>query len=233
MQPRFLAFTTLATLATLATTSFQAQADTVALWDYTAGTTKQTQSANGASFAALGAITISPTAAGVSGNALSTTTYAAQSTGDLSRGVQYYIDTSGYTNLLLTFAQRNSATASAWTALLYTLDGSTWTAATNFQMPASASTTFVGGISYNFASILGANDNANFGIELLATYAPGTSAYTATGSGSSYGTAGTIRYDNVLLSGTPIAEAVPEPETYALMLAGLGLLGLVARRRAR
>ena len=30
---------------------------------------------------------------------------------------------------------------------------------------------------------------------------------------------------------TPVTEAIPEPETYAMMLAGLGLLGLAARRR--
>ena len=38
---------------------------------------------------------------------------------------------------------------------------------------------------------------------------------------------------NIVGSGATIAQvhAVPEPETYALMLAGLGLLSFVARRR--
>jgi hypothetical protein len=32
---------------------------------------------------------------------------------------------------------------------------------------------------------------------------------------------------------TPIAAAVPEPETYTMILAGLGLIGFAARRRNR
>ncbi len=41
------------------------------------------------------------------------------------------------------------------------------------------------------------------------------------------GTNSAIGIDNILVA------AVPEPETYAFMLAGLGLVGLVAKRRAR
>lgn len=44
-----------------------------------------------------------------------------------------------------------------------------------------------------------------------------------------------LQFSNTLLSGLDIREtevtAIPEPETYALMLAGLGLLGSVAKRR--
>lgn len=49
----------------------------------------------------------------------------------------------------------------------------------------------------------------------------------STGGGIGGGTGGGIG------GGLPPVEQIPEPETYALMLAGLGLLGIVARRRSR
>jgi hypothetical protein len=46
--------------------------------------------------------------------------------------------------------------------------------------------------------------------------------------GGSFG--GTV---NVVNGAVPIPSPVPEPETYAMMLAGLGLLGFAARRKAK
>lgn len=233
-------------LAAFLAAAASAHADTIALWDFNTYSCaapcstlpKATQTANGGSLSALGGISFNSAAGSGTGSAISTTSYPAQGTGNLTAGLQFKIDTTGYTDLVLTFSQRNSNTASAWTTLQYTLDGSSWLAATTFLMPQASATTFVNGLTYDFSAIEAANNNADFGIRFLTTFAPGTSAYIASAAGQSYGTGGTIRYDNVLLSGTAIPDVpvdpapIPEPQTCALLLAGLAAVGLMARRRA-
>ena len=65
---------------------------------------------------------------------------------------------------------------------------------------------------------------------LICSGSPMTLRFGATGRSDSYGTS----LDNVVvltLSAGGNASAVPEPHSLALMLAGLGAMGFVARRR--
>ena len=229
----------LVALAALAIASFQAHADTIGLWDFNtfscstacADNPPKGSTANGGSLSAVGGVSFT-SAQGIptSNNALNTSTYGNATDPNLSRGVQFMIDTTGYTEVALTFAQRNSSTASAWTTLQYTTNGTDWIFATSFHYTVAAST-WVTGLGFDFSSILEANDNPNFGIRLLASYAPNTNNFVGVSNG--FATTGTIRYENVTFSGTAIPDItpVPEPQTYALMLAGLAAVSLIARRR--
>lgn len=232
-------------LAALATASFAAHADQVALWDFNKFTSctgnpcnasdiPKGVTANGGKLSMVGGVTFASVAGNGVGSALNTTTYAAQGAGDLTRGIQFMIDTTGYQDLVLNFDQRNSNTASAYSMLQYTVDGSTWINAQLFTMPSASAATFVSGLTFDFSNITEADNNENFGIRFLATFKPGTSTYLPTLSTGTYGAAGTIRYDNVLLTGDalPDVPTIPEPQTYALMLAGLAAVSLIARRRA-
>lgn len=219
-----------------------AQADTVALWGFNPDrtgtpTTKPTYTDHGgAFFSTVGNVTTtfasqggsSDTTAGSS--ALNTSGYAAQGTGDRTTGVQFSVDTSGFQDIVLTFDQRNSGTASAWTALRYTVDGENWVEATTFRMVRDS--VFVKGLGFDFSDIAAVDDNANFAVQLVSMFAPNTQAYA--GTSNNYGTAGTIRYDMVQFAGSLIPEVVPEvpePASIALTLAALGAMGAVVRRR--
>ena len=141
-----------------------AHADTVALWSYSPDrggiiSTKPTYTDNGnASFDPLGVSTTFVSQSGSSDTtagsmALNTAGYAAQGTGDRTTGVRFSIDTTGFQDIVLSFDQRNSATASAWTALQYTLDGENWIEATTFRMLRDS--VFVKGLGFDFSDIAG------------------------------------------------------------------------------
>lgn len=106
----------------------------------------------------------------------------------------------------------------------------------------SSFTLFGGGITFNSASLNG--------YSLMATTplspAPGFTIYNLvlgaqqfTGplqllvSGNSFGSISSYSGTISVAAGAPIPSPVPEPETYAMMLAGLGLLGFAARRKAK
>lgn len=132
-----------------------------------------------------------------------------------SSGVQYNTSTVGFQNILFTWDQRWSNTATNTVRVQYTLDGTTWT---NFTMT-STNTTFCNGsidngrfqnngvgdqyrrISVDFSAITGANNNANFGVRILAAYYQTTAEFRQTATPTLIATAGTWRFDNVSIQG--------------------------------
>ncbi len=149
-------------------------------------------------------------------------------TSNESNGVQFNTSTFGYQNIFFTWDQRWSNTSANTIRLQYTLDGSTWTP---FVMSV-ANTTFCNGsingngcfetnttgdqyrrIRVDFSGISGANNNANFGVRILAAYYQFTTEFRQTSIPTLVANPlGTWRFDNVSFSGTlnpgPTASAI-------------------------
>jgi len=132
-----------------------------------------------------------------------------------SSGVQYNASTIGSQNILITWDQRWSNTATNTVRVKYTLDGTNWL---DFTMTPTNST-FCNGtidngrfqnngvgdqyrrISIDFSAITGANNNANFGVRILAAYYQSTTEFRQTATPTSIATSGTWRFDNVSIQG--------------------------------
>jgi len=154
-----------------------------------------------------------------------TTTYAAQGTQNKLRGVQYNVSTLGFENIIINYDLRHSNTSSRYEQFQYSLDGSNFVDFSLFD--GNAGDTWFNNRTVDLSAISGADNNTSFAFRVVAAFAPSTSTYAASSPTATYGTASTWRFDNVTVMGAPI----PEPETYAMFLAGLGLMGFASRRK--
>lgn len=155
-----------------------------------------------------------------------TTTYAAQGTGDRTRGVQFNVSTVGASLIAVSWDQRLSNTAARSAQFQYSLNGTTFVDFGGL-FSGSPGDTWYNNRTVNLSSVAGVGNNANFAFRVVAAFEPSTSAYAAATAASTYSTGGTWRFDQVTVS------AVPEPGTYALMLAGLAMVGFMTVRRGR
>jgi hypothetical protein len=146
-------------------------------------------------------------------NAWNTSTYPAQGTANKTAGVKFAVNTTGYTNIGVSWDTQDSNTGSKYTRLQYTIDGTTF-----IDYAVNTNTTLITTKSNSFAGITGVENNPNFAIRIVAEFAStaivtANNIYTnANAPTGTYSTAGTMRYDLVTvwgtLSGAPNAPPV-------------------------
>jgi hypothetical protein len=171
-----------------------------------------------------------------------TSGYPGTNAGSLTEGVQFNVNTVGFSDIILTLDLRLSNTASRFWGLQVSTDGTNFT---NVAVSDPRSTAglwrtdngeaWFNTLTANLTGVAGVNNNPNFAVRILSSFDPSGSGYVAAETGSTYGTAGTARFDMVTFSGTVAAANVaPEPGTLAFLATGLlGVAGIARRRRAR
>jgi hypothetical protein len=159
-------------------------------------------------------------------------TFAAQGTGNLQRGVQFNVSTTGMQDIVVTWDHRHSNTAARHVQFQYTLDGSNFvsTGLSNGGLfTATGGDTWFNNRSVDLTSVVGANDNALFGFRIVAAFDPAGAGYLASNPAGTYATTSTWRFDMVSVSGI---TAVPEPASMVLLgVAGIGGLAFRQFRR--
>jgi hypothetical protein len=145
---------------------------------------------------------------------------------------QFQVSTVGYSGITLSWDQTSSNTGPRDFQLQYSTNGTTFVnSGSVFSVLANAapnpswnSTTASALYSFTVTSFGAALDNQ------ASAFFRVVDASAVSANGGVVATGGTDRIDNFTVSGV---AAVPEPETYAMLLAGLGLLGFGTRRRTR
>ncbi len=137
-----------------------------------------------------------------------TTSYPAQSTGSRTEGVQFQVSTLGYENIGFSFDLRHSNTAANTVALQYSTDGVNFADATTFTTT-SGDTYFPR--SFSFDAIPAIDNTATIYFRVVSSFPAGGTAYVPATATSTYSGGGTMRYDNVTVTGDPAGPPPPPP----------------------
>ena len=146
-----------------------------------------------------------------------TSTYPNQGTGNKTRGVQFNVSTAGRQNIVVAWTSQCSNTGTKYARLQYSTNGTDFV---DFPTAVTNTILFVAKTN-DLAIVSGVNNNPNFAFRILAEFestAIGTTNanYVAANSANMYGSPGTLRYDMVTVSGSPIVTTPPSPPVLSL-----------------
>jgi len=137
-------------------------------------------------------------------------------------GFQFNVSTVGYTNLMLTWTERHSATGSKYMRVQYTTNGTDFIDGDVITVSAVAYQFYTSDLSAK----PGVNNNPNFGVRLVAEYentATGDTVTNYAGATSGFGASGTIRVDLMTIFGS-MGSVVPVPIPLSIRQAGTNVV---------
>ena len=145
-------------------------------------------------------------------NGWNTTTYPAASANNKTAGVQFHVSTEGHQDIMATWEQRHSNTASKYARFRYSTDGTIFIDGPAITM-VTTNNSFVF-YSVNLSGVTDANNDPDFTFQIVTEFED-----TATGSGNSsyvgtagnYSAGGTIRFDLVSVYGNTLGTLSPIP----------------------
>jgi hypothetical protein len=134
-------------------------------------------------------------------------TFPSQSTGNRTSGAEFRVSTVGCRNVAISWEHYNSATASRYYRLQYTLDGLNFNNTSFVYTNPHETIWFPTGFS--LSGISGANDNPNFGLRIVSEWestatGQGSARYVGAQTSGSYSTGGTLWLDMITISGDVI-----------------------------
>lgn len=155
--------------------------------------------------------------------------FAAQGTGDKTGGVQFNVSTLGMRDVYISYDFRPGRRSAAHHTFQISTDGQNFTDIKTFEVRQSETACDWFSISegLDLSSVADVNDNAQFAFRIVSTFAPGSNSYAAARPSQTYAEFANWRFDMVTVSASP----VPEVQTWAMMVSGLGLLGVLGSRR--